>query len=428
MSSQTEDIRNEWKSLTEANIRRHRMGSFKVLMEEADGTRADLPPGTLLSYELLEHAFRFGVCLPTTVAQEPLTGADNSWKEPFSNFVEEHFNTAVCENAMKWYATDPDGPRADYRDADLLLDYAEARGLEMRGHCLFWDREKFVQKWVAALAPDELHRHIMARINSIIPHFGNRVSCWDAINEMLDGGFFTERLGQQIRADIFKAAHALAPHLPLFVNEFAILGSKEKTARYLELIDDLRQRGAPVGGIGVQEHACERIFAMEDYRTTANDTIERVELVPINYEQVMESLDRLSETGLPIHLTEISAKSLDEERRAAGLEALYRIGFSHPGVDLILLWGFWEKAHWLGRPAALLDADFQLLPAGQRLRQLLKEEWHSAGEATVEVGHASFTGFAGTYALTLRLPDGRCIASRARLTQDSPAALISVAG
>jgi hypothetical protein len=76
-------------------------------------------------------------------------------------------------------------------------------------------------------------------------------------------------------------------------------------------------------------------------------------------------------------------------------------------VELILLWGFWEKAHWLGRQAALVGADWEVLPAGQRLKRLLLEEWHTSVRAPLADGAAAFRGFYGSYEVLLQLPNGQ---------------------
>jgi hypothetical protein len=51
---------------------------------------------------------------------------------------------------------------------------------------------------------------------------------------------------------------------------------------------------------------------------------------PLTAEPFLGTLDRLhGETGLPIHLTEISAKFPDATRRGELLEMIFRLGFSH---------------------------------------------------------------------------------------------------
>jgi GH35 family endo-1,4-beta-xylanase len=68
----------------------------------------------------------------------------------------------------------------------------------------------------------------------------------------------------------------------------------------------------------------------------------------VDADGMLRRLDRLGELGLPIHLTEISFCTPDAQQRAEALETFLRLAYSHPAVKAIMLWGFWEKRHWLG--------------------------------------------------------------------------------
>jgi len=46
--------------------------------------------------------------------------------------------------------------------------------------------------------------------------------------------------------------------------------------------------------------------------------------------------------GIPIWVTEYDSKTPDVNKRAENLENLYRIAFSHPAVEGIIMWGFWQ--------------------------------------------------------------------------------------
>ena len=67
-------------------------------------------------------------------------------------------------------------------------------------------------------------------------------------------------------------------------------------------------------------------------------------------------LNTLSSAGVPLLVTELDVSHADVQRRAQGYETALRTYFSHPGVEGVLLWGFWDRAHW--RPnAALVNGD-----------------------------------------------------------------------
>jgi GH35 family endo-1,4-beta-xylanase len=162
------------------------------------------------------------------------------------------------------------------------------------------------------------------------------------------------------------------------------------------MIRQLQAQGAPIGGIGVQEHGSQHFLPPAGGEAQGGYRLEP--------SQVLRRLDRLAELGLPIHLTEISARTADLEGRAEALETMFRVGFSHPQVEAILLWGFWERRHWMGPEAALVDAEWNLLPAGQRISRLLRQEWRTNMTARTDAaGVLTFRGFYGDY--ELRYPD-----------------------
>ena len=261
---------------------------------------------------------------------------------------------------MKWYSTEKEQGAVTYQQADELIAFSQTHGIPVRGHCLFWSKDKFNEPWVQKLSRDELRAAVEQRLESIIPHFGNQVTCWDVINEMLDGDFFGRH---DLRSHIFKKAAVLhAP--PLFINEYGIIGSPEKQDRLLTLMTELASDGAPIGGIGIQEHACERFTtALGLAHDTENP--EREHAYPVTPEQMWDDLNRLGEaTKLPIHLTEVSCKHPDPEVRAPGIETVLRVAFANPHVESFLLWGFWKKANWLKNEACLIDADRNVNAAG----------------------------------------------------------------
>ncbi len=409
----------EWRREADLRIERHRKGDFALTLVDADGT----PLAAELDLRLDRHHFEFGTCVNGRLFQEDADG------ERYRRFVLDHFNSGVAENSMKWYATEKERGKLDYETADRIAEFCAEHDLSLRGHCLFWSREKFVkwQAWLLELEGDELRAAVRERIERIVPRYRSQVTCWDVNNEMLDGEFYASR-APGIRAEMFERAHALDPDAPLFCNEFGILGVEDKRDRYLELIAGLHSAGAPVGGIGIQEHACERFTtARQAAGYDADETEERVMHESLSPEDAIRDLDLLAATGLRIHLTEISCKTPDEEARAVGIETLLRVGFSHPAVDAILLWGFWARSHWLGPDAALVDADWQLTAAGERYVQLVGEEWstHTAGPTAVD-GTYAFRGFYGTYTGTATPADGTARPVRVELTPDARAARVVI--
>jgi endo-1,4-beta-xylanase len=407
-----------WRSDANDRIERIRKADFVVDVRGHDGAPAR---HARIGYRLTRHDFLFG----TAVAHAPFADAGASGRR-YRQFILDHVSGLVCENEMKWYATEAERGREDYGPADALLAFAEQNGLAMRGHCLFWEKQEFAQPWLAALDQRDLRAAVERRLASAVSRYAGRLAAWDVNNEMLDGSFYRERLGPDSAAWMFREAGGLDPGTPLFVNEYGILGEAEKTDRYLALIADLRSRGARVGGIGIQSHDCDRLTADGTAALAPGERPEWLSSNPLTPAGLLGTLDRLhAETGLPIHLTEISAKTPDAARRADVLEMLFRLGFSHQAVQAILLWGFGATTHWMGPDAALMNADGALTPAGDRISRLLRDEWTTRGSAlTGADGCLRFRGFCGTYTVSLTAADGREIVREVALSASAPTATI----
>jgi len=409
-----------WRTEADARIERLRKGDFAVEVRGRDGAPV---PNARVAYRLQRHAFLFG----TAIAYAPFADAGEAGRQ-YRQFILDHFSGLVCENEMKWYATEAERGREDYAPADALLTFAEQNGLAMRGHCIFWEKHEHVQPWLATLDRTEL-RVAMKRRLAIVRRYAGRLAAWDVNNEILDGSFYRERLGADANAWMFKEAAELDPGTPLFVNEYGILGEQEKVERYLALVRDLRASGAPVGGIGIQSHDCDRFTTDGEARLAPGERPSWLLSSSLTPAAFVATLDRLhAETGLPIHLTEISAKTPDAERRGEVLEILFRLGFSHHAVQAILLWGFGALTHWMGPDAALMSADGALTAAGSRISHLLREEWTTRGNGVSGAdGRFAFRGFYGSYTLRVAAPDGRETVREIPLTRSAPSATVQLA-
>ncbi|KAK7377020.1 hypothetical protein VNO80_02440 [Phaseolus coccineus] len=303
--------------------------------------------------------------------------------EDFVDFMVKHFNWAVFGNELKWYWTEPQQGNFNYKDADDLLNLCQKHNIQTRGHCIFWEVDGVVQEWIKSLNKNDLMTAIQNRLNGLLTRYKGKFSHYDVNNEMLHGSFFQDRLGKDIRANMFKTANQLDPSATLFVNDYHVedgCDTRSCPDKYIHHILDLQEQGAPVGGIGIQGHIDSPIG-------------------PI----VSSSLDKLGILGLPIWFTELDVSSINEYVRADDLEVMLREAMAHPAVEGIMLWGFWEL--FMSRDNAhLVNAEGDINEAGKRFLAL-KQEWlsHSRGHVD-EQGQYNFRGFHGTYNVQVVTP------------------------
>ena len=90
----------------------------------------------------------------------------------------------------------------------------------------------------------------------------------------------------------------------------------------------------------------------------------------------------------------------DEMLRADFTRDFLLTCFSHPSVDGIIAWGFWEGAQW--RPeASFYKKDWSLTPMGKEWVELTTKTWTTDETLTTDAkGQVTLRGYTGTYTVT----------------------------
>ncbi|KAL3514335.1 hypothetical protein ACH5RR_027052 [Cinchona calisaya] len=332
--------------------------------------------GTLIRVKQTQNSFPFGSCLMRT----------NMDNEDFVDFFVKNFNWAVFGNELKWYWTESQQGNFNYKDADELLNLCTSHNILVRGHCIFWEVESAVQQWIRNLNKSDLMTAVQNRLTGLLTRYKGKFQHYDVNNEMMHGSFYQDRLGKDIRPNMFKTANQLDPSALLFVNDYHVedgCDTRSYPEKYIEHILDLQEHAAPVGGIGIQGHIDSPVG-------------------PI----VCSALNKLGVLGLPIWFTELDVSSNNEHIRADDLEVMLREAFAHPSVDGVMLWGFWEL--FMSRENShLVNAEGDLNEAGRRYLGL-KEEWMSHAHGHIDgQGQFSFRGFQGSYQLEIVSTKGK---------------------
>ncbi|CAL4977655.1 unnamed protein product [Urochloa decumbens] len=325
----------------------------------------------------MDSSFPFGACINPGVIQNP----------SFVDFFTKHFDWAVFENELKWYHTEAQQGQLNYADSDALLDFCDRYGKPVRGHCIFWAVENTVQQWVKNLDNDQLTSAVQSRLQSLLARYAGRFPHYDVNNEMLHGSYYRSRLGDDIDAFMFRETARLDPGATLFVNDYNVEGGNDPNAtpeKYIEQIAALQQKGAAVGGIGLQGHVTN----------------------PVG-EVICDALDKLSAaTDLPVWLTELDVCESDVDLRAEDLEVVLREAYAHPAVEGVVFWGFMQGHMWR-QDACLVNSDGTVNDAGERFVDL-RREWTSHARGHIDsAGHFKFRGYHGTYVVQLATATGK---------------------
>ncbi len=394
------DPQAPWRAEAAARIETLRKGDLTVTV--LDGAKQPVR-GARIAVRMKRHAFGFGSAVDARRLLD-----DSPDAEKYREIVARDFNKVTIENHLKWPVWERNretGTRA--------VAWLRERDIAVRGHCFFWGAEKNLPKRVVALfdQPDALRQAVLDHIADIGGAFRGQCADWDVVNEpfsnftvqnVLAGrgvkaGRIEPEHGAPSLAEWYRAARAVEPAAKLFINDYSILSTGgtdyEHQEYYERTIRELLRLGAPLQGIGMQGHFQE-------------------DLTPIP--RLLKILDRFAQFGLPIQITEHDFTTWDEQLHADYTRDFLTAMFSHPSVTDFLVWGFWEKAHWIPS-AAYYRADWSLRPAGQAWRDLVFRDWWTKADGVAAAdGTFKTRGFLGDYEIEVE-SGGKNVTVKARL-------------
>lgn len=378
-----------WRREAEKRIEKHRKGDLTVVVREANGKAL---PNARVQMRMKRHAFPFG----SAVAAEMLLRNDPDAKK-YQETVGKLFNRVVMENDLKWSNWEQNPEQAKKGVAWL-----REQGIEVRGHCLVWPSWRWLPGDLPGLKdnPAALAKRIDTHITQETRAFAGQLVQWDVINEPFVNHDLMDILGKDAMVHWFRLTKANDPTAILFLNDYPPLDGSDKSNAHLnhffETIQYLKEKGAPIEGIGFQGHFGGSVIPPE---------------------RLLSGLDRFAKFGLPIAITEFDIDTADETLQADYTRDFTTALFSHPAVDSIVMWGFWEGRHW--RPAASMFRNNWSLKLNGHVWQdlVFKTWWTNAEGITGGKGEYKTRGFLGDYEITATGPDGKTKTVNAKLTK-----------
>lgn len=371
----------EWKVAADARIEAVRKRDAAVTVVDRYGQVLE---GCRVQARQVQSEFGFG----TAISAVHLENAR------YTDFIKQNFEWGVPEWECKWHYTGRDVGVQDYSKCDATVAFGRTNGIKMRGHNIFWEVAEFCPPWLAGLDAVALRAAMQAHVSSIVPRYQETLLHWDVNNEMLHGSFFRSRLGEDIWRWMYERARAADPDCLLFVNDYNNIDG-QRTDDFMAQIRGLLGAGAPIDGVGLQGHFGARVSPG----------------------LVATHLNTFSELEMPLWITEYDSVNADVGQRAENLENLYRLAFSYPAVEGIMMWGFWAGAHWRGGDAALVDLDWTVNAAGERYLSL-RREWTTDVQAVRGADDLHrFRGFRGDYQIEVTRPGGITQSAMTTLTR-----------
>lgn len=352
-----------WRAVAAQRIDEVRKADLNVQVFDATGAPL---PGALVQVEQTKHAFGFGSAVQAWRLR------DNAPQHvTYKAKVRELFNLATIENNLKWPAWEGEwGSFYTQSGANSALNWINNNGLEARGHVMVWPGTANLPADLQALLSggplnaaqqQQLRDRIAAHISEVGTFTDGRTVAWDVVNEPRTNHDVMDALpeGDAAMAEWFRLARAANPSAELYLNEYDILASGGQTdtgnQRLLEdQVRALQSAGAPIDGVGLQGHF-----------NTSNLT---------GPEALWAIVDRYADLGLNVQVTEFDFGTTDEQLQAAYLRDFFTAMFAHEGVSDLVMWGFWEGAHY-DPIRALFRQDWSAKPAGEAYLDLVFNQW-----------------------------------------------------
>ena len=240
------------------------------------------------------------------------------------------WNQITCENESKWSSVE--GTRGYFNwGCDRAFDYAKNHGFTYKFHALVWGAQ--YPSWLDNLSPNERlsamtnwFNHVKDKYNTlpmidvVNEAVGRHQQGNPMIKETLGGGGKT---GYDWLIKAFEMAYERWPDAILIYNDYNSI--QYDIDAYLELVQTLRDAGAPIDAYGNQSHA------------VAN----------ISSEALQAALDRQQNAlKMPMYVTELDIDMANDAQQKAQYQKVLPVMWEAPYCAGVTLWGYIHGATW----------------------------------------------------------------------------------
>ncbi|XP_041373813.1 endo-1,4-beta-xylanase 1-like [Gigantopelta aegis] len=234
-----------WLQDSNDNINQLRKSSINIQVSAAGNVDKS---AVEISIKQLKKSFPFG----TAIGCDMYHHGDVNYQ----NFINDHFNWAVTENALKWNLMEKVQGQPRYDRVINALEKLKQNGIKTRGHNILWATGGHVPSWVLPLWGDELRAVVDTRITNVVTKTKELLDHWDVNNENLHGAFYEDHTNDiNYDLEIFKKAHDTAPDVKMFLNDYAVVrDSGDMTGAYLTQALRYKKEGVGLYGMGAQSH------------------------------------------------------------------------------------------------------------------------------------------------------------------------------
>ncbi|WP_149244145.1 endo-1,4-beta-xylanase [Dyadobacter sp. 32] len=392
------------ESRIQSGIEKNRKANATITLNVRKGK---LPRGAKIEIHQLTHDFQFGsniFMLDGYAKPEQNTRYEAVFKELFNlACVPFYWKTLEPKEGVLRY--DASSSKIYRRPPpDPVLDFCEKNGITPKGHTLVWDNVSHANPVWMPRDTTIMQEKIDLRIRQLGERYGQRVKTWDVVNELLSYHTSAIRMPDNFGLKSFQQFSKSFPKTTRgFINETTSIWTNyhREYSPYKLLIDNLKNKGAEIDGIGLQFH-----FFSE---TLHQDVVAGKSITP---KTVFDVLDLYGAYKLPIHISEITIPALPFNETGLANQAkmtrnFYRAWFSHEAVEAIVWWNVSDGTAVAGEDkwhGGFLNEDLTPKPAYHALNDLINKEWKTSLTKSLDgVEPVSFRGFCGEYSVRISI-------------------------
>jgi endo-1,4-beta-xylanase len=181
--------------------------------------------------------------------------------------LREHCQQITPEGDLIWATLRPARNQFKFEIADQIVTFAQANAMTLRGHTLAWYGA--MPDWTKEIAnAREAERELTTHIERVVSRYRGKIKTWHVVNEPIDDvksgvpalrpTVWLQHLGARYIDIALRAARAADPAAELLINEYDIEygdgAAPRKRQALQKLLREVRERGAPLDGVGLQGH------------------------------------------------------------------------------------------------------------------------------------------------------------------------------
>ncbi|MBT2411277.1 endo-1,4-beta-xylanase [Streptomyces sp. ISL-12] len=334
--------------------------------------------------------------------------ANHLGESDYAATLNREFTSVTPENEMKWDATEPTRGGFTFTAADQIVNHAQGRGMDVRGHTLVWHSQ--LPSWVSTLGAADLRTAMNNHITQLMTHWKGEIHSWDVVNEAFQDGSsgarrsspFQDKLGDGFIEEAFRTARAADPAAKLCYNDYNTDGVNAKSNAVYAMVKDFKARGVPIDCVGFQSH------------------FNSASPVPADYQA---NLQRFADLGVDVQITELDIEG-SGTAQATSYGNVVKACLAVSRCTGITVWGVTDKYSWRSSGTPLLfDANYAAKPAYDAVLAALGgtggggggggdaactatyttgAQWNDGynGKVTITAGDSAISGWTTTVTLT----------------------------